>query len=199
METLKRKHYEKLLEPLEEELVAMARWVAASGARIVVLFEGRDTAGKGGAIDAIAERLPPRQCRKVALGKPTERDSPAGKQYTLQKAGPTALYLATAAPLPGKVDVADEKVVKMVLDNAVKSIQTGLGGKVVSDRQSRVADKYPARDIELETPALGVYRARLILAPGGFIQVVTAGPKEFVDGAEAGRFRGCGKRHRLER
>lgn len=74
METLKRKHYEKLLEPLEEELVAMARWVAASGARIVVLFEGRDTAGKGGAIDAIAERLPPRQCRKVALGKPTERE-----------------------------------------------------------------------------------------------------------------------------
>ena len=74
METLKRKHYERLLEPLEAELVAMARWAAASGARIMVLFEGRDTAGKGGAIDAIADRMNPRQCRKVALGKPTERE-----------------------------------------------------------------------------------------------------------------------------
>ena len=74
MGELKRKDYAELLEPLEEELVAMARWVAAAGARIVVLFEGRDTAGKGGAIKAVAERLNPRQCRVVALSKPTERE-----------------------------------------------------------------------------------------------------------------------------
>ena len=122
-------------------------------------------------------------------GRPTERDSKAGKQYTLQKAGPTALYLATAAPLPGEVDLTDEKVIKTVFDNAVTSIQRGLGGKIVSDKPTKVADKYPARDIELETPALGQYRARLVLAPGGFIQVVTAGAKEFVDGADAKRFR----------
>ncbi|MDE8650929.1 polyphosphate kinase 2 [Novosphingobium album (ex Liu et al. 2023)] len=71
---LKRKDYEALLEPMEEELVAMARWVAATGARIVVLFEGRDTAGKGGAIAAVAERLNPRQCRTVALASPSERE-----------------------------------------------------------------------------------------------------------------------------
>lgn len=72
METLKRKQYEDLLEPLEEELVAMARWAKATGARICVIFEGRDTAGKGGAIRAVSERLNPRQCRTVALSKPSD-------------------------------------------------------------------------------------------------------------------------------
>ena len=72
MSKLKRKDYEALVEPLLEELVAMARWVAATRARILILFEGRDTAGKGGAIQAIAERLNPRQCRTVALPKPSD-------------------------------------------------------------------------------------------------------------------------------
>jgi polyphosphate kinase len=75
MAGLKRKRYEKLLEPMQAELVAMARWVAVTGQRIVVLFEGRDTAGKGGAIGAIADQLNPRQCRVVALSKPTEVES----------------------------------------------------------------------------------------------------------------------------
>jgi polyphosphate kinase len=71
---LHRKDYEKLLEPMEEELVAMARWAQKSGARIVVLFEGRDTAGKGGAIKAVSSELNPRQCRTVALAAPSERE-----------------------------------------------------------------------------------------------------------------------------
>ena len=79
MGELKRKKYEKLLEPLQEELVAMARWAAASGTRIVVLFEGRDTAGKGGAIQAVASELNPRQCKVVALSKPSEQE--AGQWY----------------------------------------------------------------------------------------------------------------------
>ncbi|HNJ48608.1 MAG TPA: polyphosphate kinase 2 [Novosphingobium sp.] len=74
MKNLKRKKFEKLYRPLEEELVAMARWVAATGARVLVLFEGRDTAGKGGAIQALARPLNPRQCRIVALPKPSERE-----------------------------------------------------------------------------------------------------------------------------
>ncbi|MDP3673902.1 MAG: polyphosphate kinase 2 [Novosphingobium sp.] len=75
MMLLKRSRYEKLLEPMSEELVAMARWAAATGARVVVLFEGRDTAGKGGAIRAVSEKLNPRQCRIVALTKPSEREA----------------------------------------------------------------------------------------------------------------------------
>ena len=74
MESLKKKQYEALLEPLEQELVGMARWAKSTGARICVLFEGRDTAGKGGAIRAVSERLNPRQCRIVALSKPTESE-----------------------------------------------------------------------------------------------------------------------------
>lgn len=75
MGELKRKQYEELLEQLELELVAMARWVRATGARICVIFEGRDTAGKGGAIRAVSQRLNPRQCRIIALSKPTEAES----------------------------------------------------------------------------------------------------------------------------
>jgi len=69
---MKRKIYEDLLEPLEHELVRMAHWAKAGGERICVLFEGRDTADKGGTIKAITERINPRQCRVVALPKPSE-------------------------------------------------------------------------------------------------------------------------------
>ena len=71
---MKRKQYEEALDPMQEELVAMARWAAATRQRIVVLFEGRDTAGKGGAIAAIQGRLNPRQCRVVALSSPSETE-----------------------------------------------------------------------------------------------------------------------------
>jgi polyphosphate kinase len=66
--------YEELLKPLAKELAAMARWVAETKQRMVVLFEGRDTAGKGGSIDMFARLLNPRQCRVVALPSPNERE-----------------------------------------------------------------------------------------------------------------------------
>lgn len=72
---LKRKDYAELLKPLQQELEVAARWAEHTGARILVLFEGRDAAGKGGAIHAIAERLNPRQCRVVALSKPTPQET----------------------------------------------------------------------------------------------------------------------------
>ena len=72
MGKLKREEYEDQIEPMEQELVAMARWAKQSGARICIIFEGRDTAGKGGAIRAVSEQLNPRQCRIVALSKPNE-------------------------------------------------------------------------------------------------------------------------------
>lgn len=75
MSKLKRKDYEAQLQPLQTELANMARWVQHTGQRLVVVFEGRDTAGKGGAINAIREHLNPRQCRVVALPKPTDREA----------------------------------------------------------------------------------------------------------------------------
>ena len=74
MPKLRGKEYDTLLEPLEEELVAMARWARHTGMRICVVFEGRDTAGKGGAIRAVGGRLNPRQCRVVALSKPSDTE-----------------------------------------------------------------------------------------------------------------------------
>ncbi len=74
MKKLKAKTFDQHYAPLEEELVAMARWVAKTGARVVVLFEGRDTAGKGGAIQALVRPLNPRQCRIVALPRPSDRE-----------------------------------------------------------------------------------------------------------------------------
>ena len=71
---IKSKEYRAALELMTEELVAMARWAKASGARIAVIFEGRDTAGKGGAISAVRDQLNPRQCRTVALSKPSEEE-----------------------------------------------------------------------------------------------------------------------------
>ena len=72
---LDRKAYEERLEALQVELNTMARWLQHTGRRLAVVFEGRDTAGKGGAIAAIADRLNPRMCRVVALAKPSERES----------------------------------------------------------------------------------------------------------------------------
>ena len=66
--------YEELLKPMGKELSAMARWVSETGQRLVVVFEGRDTAGKGGSIDMFARLLNPRQCRVVALPGPSERE-----------------------------------------------------------------------------------------------------------------------------
>jgi polyphosphate kinase 2 len=71
---MKRKDFEGELERLQRELVVMQQYVIAEGLKIVVVFEGRDAAGKGGVIKRIYERMNPRYCRVVALGTPTERE-----------------------------------------------------------------------------------------------------------------------------
>jgi len=71
---MKRKEYEGHMRILHGELVAMQEWVKESGAKVCVVFEGRDTAGKGGTIKRITERVSPRVFRVVALPTPTERE-----------------------------------------------------------------------------------------------------------------------------
>ncbi|HJS27777.1 MAG TPA: polyphosphate kinase 2 [Actinomycetota bacterium] len=71
---LSKKVYEKELRRLQEELVKLEDWVAATGARIVVIFEGRDAAGKGGTIKRVTQYMNPRVTRIAALPKPTERE-----------------------------------------------------------------------------------------------------------------------------
>jgi polyphosphate kinase 2 len=71
---LKKKIYEGELRKLQIELVKLQEWIKYKGLRVVVIFEGRDAAGKGGVIKRINQRLNPRVCRVVALGTPTERE-----------------------------------------------------------------------------------------------------------------------------
>ena len=66
----RRKKYEKELAKLQVELVKLQEWIKAKGLKVVVIFEGRDAAGKGGVIKRITQRLNPRVCRVVALGMP---------------------------------------------------------------------------------------------------------------------------------
>ncbi|WP_264404232.1 polyphosphate kinase 2 [Vibrio owensii] len=74
MAKLKKKEYEEALEHLQIELVKLQEWVKHKGLKVVVLFEGRDAAGKGGTIKRITEKLNPRVCRIAALPAPTEKE-----------------------------------------------------------------------------------------------------------------------------
>ncbi len=71
---IQRKVYEQELSHLQEELVRLQRWIRHKGLKVVVIFEGRDAAGKGGVIKRIAERTNPRVVRVVALGTPSDRE-----------------------------------------------------------------------------------------------------------------------------
>jgi polyphosphate kinase 2 len=94
---LRRKEYEAQMARLQGELVAMQEWVKSTGARICIVFEGRDTAGKGGTIKRIVERVSPRVFRVVALPTPTEREK---SQMYLQR------YMAHF-PAAGEVVIFD--------------------------------------------------------------------------------------------
>jgi polyphosphate kinase 2 len=83
--TLSNKTYRRALADLQVELAKLQEWVREKGLRIVVLFEGRDAAGKGGAIKTISLGMNPRICRVVALGTPTEREK---TQWYFQRYAP---------------------------------------------------------------------------------------------------------------
>ncbi|NCC62758.1 MAG: polyphosphate kinase 2, partial [Verrucomicrobiae bacterium] len=74
MKKIKTKVYEKELIKLQIELVKLQRWVKEKGLKVVVIFEGRDAAGKGGVIKRITEKMNPRICRVVALGVPSDKE-----------------------------------------------------------------------------------------------------------------------------
>lgn len=84
-EPLDKKTYNKELAHLQVELVKMQEWIKHKGLKVVVLFEGRDAAGKGGVIKRITECLNPRNCRVVALAAPTEREK---TQWYFQRYAP---------------------------------------------------------------------------------------------------------------
>jgi polyphosphate kinase 2 (PPK2 family) len=95
---MKRKEYEREMKRLHGELVAMQEWVKASGAKICIVFEGRDTAGKGGTIKRITERVSPRVFRVVALpAPPTVRSRRCTSSGTSRISQPPARSLSSTA------------------------------------------------------------------------------------------------------
>jgi polyphosphate kinase 2 len=116
---LSEKEYQKHLEKLHVELVKLQEWVVAKGLKVIVVFEGRDGAGKGGTIKAITERVSPRVFRVVALPAPTEREK---SQMYIQR------YMAHF-PAAGEVVIFDrswynragvERVMGFATDEQVK-------------------------------------------------------------------------------
>jgi polyphosphate kinase len=95
-EKLKKKFYEKELAKLQVELVKQQEWIKHEGLKVVIIFEGRDAAGKGGVIKRITQSLNPRYTRVVALGTPTEREKTQWyfQRYVahLPAAGETVLF-----------------------------------------------------------------------------------------------------------
>jgi len=79
--------YQNELKNLKIELVKLQEWIKSKGLKVLVIFEGRDAAGKGGVIKRIANPLNPRVCRIVALGVPTEREKT--QWYFLTEVGTT--------------------------------------------------------------------------------------------------------------
>src|SRR4051812_34483056 len=71
---MKRKKYEKELQKLQEKLCYLQAWVKEKGLRVIIVFEGRDAAGKGGTIRALTERVSPRVFRLIALPSPSDRE-----------------------------------------------------------------------------------------------------------------------------
>ncbi|OGV36370.1 MAG: polyphosphate kinase 2 [Lentisphaerae bacterium GWF2_45_14] len=94
---IRKKYYEKELAKLQLELVKLQEWIKAKGLKMVVLFEGRDAAGKGGVIKRITQSLNPRICRIVALGTPTEKEK---TQWYFQR-------YATELPAAGEMVLFD--------------------------------------------------------------------------------------------
>jgi len=120
MAGLKRKEYEAMLAPLLRELSDAARWISETKQRLVVVFEGRDTAGKGGSIHMFASTLNPRQCRVVALPAPSEREK---AQWYFQR-------YAEHMPAKGEITLFDrswynragvEKVMGFATDEEVRT------------------------------------------------------------------------------
>ena len=164
---LKRKDYEKELRKLQAELCALQEWVKATGQRVMILFEGRDAAGKGGTIKAITERVSPRVFRIVALPAPSDREKsqiysqryithfPAAGEVVIfdrswyNRAGVERdglLYQGAACPLPGNVPVREEQIV----DNGIILLKYWLEvSDVEQERRFRARIDDPVRQWKL--------------------------------------------------
>jgi polyphosphate kinase len=173
---LKRKEYEKALRKLQVELCRLQDWVKHKGLRVIIVFEGRDTAGKGGTIKALTDRVSPRVFRVVALPAPSERQKTQmfAQRYIEQfpAAGEVVIFDRSwynRAGVEHVMNFIDEKqhrrflelcpgVEKMIVDGGIKLIKIWLEvGKNEQERRfaARISD--PLRQWKLSPMDLESY------------------------------------------
>ena len=141
-EPMKRKEYEKALRTLQVELCVLQDWVKDKGLRVIVVFEGRDAAGKGGVIKAITERVSPRVFRVVALPAPSDREK---SQLYMQR------YLQHF-PAAGEVVIFDRSWynragVEYVMGFCSKAAAPALSQGLPRVRAVRRRRRHPARQV----------------------------------------------------
>jgi polyphosphate kinase 2 len=176
-EKLGRKAYERELLKLQEELCYLQEWVKAKGERIVIVFEGRDAAGKGGTIKALTERVSPRVFRVVALPAPSDREK--GQMYLQRYVGhfPAAgeivifdrswynragveyvMGFCSAEEHRGFLEVCPE-VERFVVDGGIRLIKIWLEvGQEEQERRFRARIEDPRRQWKLSPMDLESYR-----------------------------------------
>src|SRR5436309_9426811 len=108
---ISRKQFEKELSKLQVELTRLQTWVKAEGQRVIVVFEGRDTAGKGGAISRITARTSPRVYRHVALPAPSDREK---TQVFIQR------YIARSEEHTSELQSRENLVCRLLLEKKKK-------------------------------------------------------------------------------
>jgi polyphosphate kinase len=174
---LKRKAYEKEMHELQVELCHLQEWVKSTGARVIIVFEGRDAAGKGGTIKAITERVSPRVFRVVALPAPSDRQkSQMFMQRYLEQfpaAGEVIIFdrswynRAGVEHVMGFVDDAGYKrfldlcpqIEKYVVDAGIQLIKLWLEvGKDEQERRFRARIDDPLRQWKLSPMDVESYR-----------------------------------------
>jgi hypothetical protein len=121
---------------------------------------------------------------------PTDENSKNPQLVKLLAPEQKGMYMISARQLDHKVDLANTASTDLFMAGARIGLLAGpnKGGKIVSDEKYKLDGKYPAARIDVESPKLGIYRIRMIQTTTHFYQVIVAGPKEFVEGADATKF-----------
>ncbi len=119
--------------------------------------------------------------------KPVEKQDTKSFQVLLEAREGAAVYLVGVAHLESDLD-DDETVERQFKAGRESTLNALKGGKLISERKTKFARTFPARDLEVEVPEVGIYRVRILLTGTELYQIVTMGPKDFVDHADAKKF-----------
>lgn len=129
------------------------------------------------------------KCEILFPAKPTEKAQKDSTQVILERENGKVALMLQYNELPKQIDVGSADAVKVVLNGGRDGLKNAFkGSKIVSEKDFKFADKYPARDIDMEVPQLGIYRVRFILTGPKFYQVTVLGPKDYMAGAESKKF-----------